>query len=113
MRMKWARYVSAIICSLTLSLPACTTSQTSAPKFDLVTTLVASWAGQHGTLRLGQDGEFTLQGREAAAGGWTPTDAGHFEISQPTQQTCAYALDGDRLLITGCSLAGEYFRVRE
>ena len=107
------RHVSAIVCTVTLIVAACATSPTSAPKFDLVTALVANWAGEHGTLQLRQDGEFTLQGRGPTAGRWTPTDTGHFEISQPTQQTCAYALDGDRLLITGCLLAGEYSRVRE
>lgn len=104
------RHVCAIVCAL--GLPACTTSQPSSPKFDLVTGLLATWTGQHGTLELRQDGEFTLRGHEATAGRWGPIDTTHFDVSQPARQTCAYALDGNRLLITGCLLAGEYFRAR-
>jgi hypothetical protein len=93
-------------------LPACATTQVGDPRFDLVTPLLGTWAGSPGTLRFKKSGKYTLRASSVTKGLWSPVGPAQLEILSPTKETCGVAIDGDRLTIESCFLAGEYFRVR-
>jgi len=95
-----------------LQLQACATPQMGGPKFDLVNPLLATWAGRPGTLELRRTGDFVLRHGVTTKGNWSPAGHSQFETLSPQKETCAFTIDGDRLTIDGCFLAGEFFRVR-
>jgi hypothetical protein len=93
-------------------LPACATTEVDDPRFDLVTPILGAWAGSPGTLHFKKSGKYTLRASSLTKGLWSPLGPGQFDVVTPKMETCGFTIDGDRLTIKNCFLAGAYFRVR-
>ena len=104
------RYVAVIWTAVLVG--ACSTPVRDSPDFDLFNPLLGTWVGPSGTLELNRERQFVLRDTETTTGKWALADPAHFDLVSARPQRCAFALSGDRLVISDCRLAGEYFHAR-
>lgn len=100
----------------------CACANQKAEEFpDLFDPLIGTWraaANEGVTLTLAANGRYDFQGSDKLSGEWKRRDSGEFSIAYPIansipsriEQRCKFTITGNQLAISGCALAGTFYR---
>ena len=115
------KVVNIAIAMLVASLCACANQEVEEPPLDLFDPLIGTWRGAANeaiTLTLAATGHYEFQGNDKLSGEWKRHDLGEFNIAyafansirSQLEQRCKFTIAGNQLAISGCALAGTFYR---